>query len=76
MVFKAVGPDGDKEDENMTVLSTRCQCSACMRKYDCDRYAKVVEMQRLTKRYANADGLVIRFQVEKCDKRVTEDEKE
>jgi hypothetical protein len=45
-----------------------------MKKYDCPIYVKIVEMQRLTKRYADADGIVIRFQTEACAMRVVEGE--
>jgi hypothetical protein len=58
----------------MTVLSTSCQCSSCTRKYGCPDYARIVEMQRLTARYADKDHLVIRFQVEKCENKKTEGE--
>ena len=59
----------------MTVLSTACQCSACKKKYGCQLYAKVVEMQRLTNRYISEPGIVLRFQVEDCNFRDVEGKK-
>ena len=56
----------------MTVLSTSCQCSACRRKYTCLMYRQVVDMQKFTSKYCKEfmDKVDIRFQVEKCKKRL------
>lgn len=56
----------------MTVRSTHCQCSPCIKKYGCPKYAKVVEMQRLTNRYVDGQDIIIRFQVEWCKDREVE----
>lgn len=46
-----------------------------MKKYECPIYKKLVEMQRLTKNYADCEGIAIRFQTEACSFRVAEEGK-
>lgn len=56
----------------MTVLSTSCKCSACVKKYSCMMYKRIVQMQKLVKDYADDDELILRFQTEHCKVRVVD----
>ena len=60
----------------MVVLSTRCQCSACKRKYECGMYKAIVMGQRVMNALTQpfSDEVVIRCEVQKCDRRDEDNE--
>ena len=59
----------------VVILSTDCQCSKCVKKYDCSYYKVIVMAQRLAKQICEPicpKEMRIRFQTELCMERKLE----
>jgi len=58
------------------LLSTNCQCSKCIKKYDCPFYKVIVLAQRNAKQLCEPicpKNMRLRFQTELCNEREIED---